>query len=136
MCEEMHPHPPLLSLPLLPRFLLCLCFSSPKTHQEPFGAQQFRGWCGVLGQGLLVSPGSGNQSSQAPSRGGGTQELGPHRVGSQGGIHPHHLLCCLPPPHFGLWLLPTGENMEQGFTLNPEGPIPHPQLLLPEVVSN
>ena len=68
---------------------------------------------------------------------GGTQELGPHRVGSQGGIHPHHLLwCCLPPPHFGLWLLPTGWDMEQGFTLNPDRPTPCPPLLLLEVVSN
>ena len=99
----MHPHPPLLSLPLPPHFLLCLCFSSPKTHQEPFGAQQFRGWCGVLGQGLLVPPGSGNQSSQAVSGWAAHRNWAPTGwdlkgastpITSSGAVSPHLILGC------------------------------------------
>lgn len=57
----------------------------------------------------------------------GTQELGPHRVGSQGASTPITSSgTVLPDLILGCGYCPREGDMEQGFTLNPEGQYPTP----------
>lgn len=123
MCEQMHLSPSLsLPLPSLPSLLSAF---PPQDYQEPFGAQQFRGWCGGLGQWLVVPPRSRTRAARQLWRGVARRNLGP-TGGISGASHPITSSVTVSPDLILGCSYCHGRDSRAGFTLNPEGQYPTP----------